>query len=257
MLPVFAGIVLAFLIIPVLILVPVSLSSVGYLVFPPPGLSWRWFHAVFADRGWLGSFALSLRVAGWVALLSTALGTGAAVGLVRGALPARKTIYVVLLAPLVVPTIITAIGLYFVFARLHLVGNVTAIVLGQAVLNVPIVTILVAITLQGLDPQLEYAAEIHGASPLRTFLRVVLPLISPGVVAAALFAFLGSFDELLVALFVAGPLHQTLPMRIWNTVQFELDPSVATVSVMVTTLAVAILALGAWLQSRRPAETRE
>jgi putative spermidine/putrescine transport system permease protein len=250
MLAVFSILTLAALVVPVLVLIPVSFSSVGYLVFPPPGLSARWFHAVLADPRWSSSFLFSVRVAGWVALVSTLLGLGAALALVRGHVPARKLLYALLLAPLIVPSIITAIGLFFAFARVHLVGSELAVVLGQSVLNVPITTILVTTALQGLDPGLDRAAEIHGAPPLMTLRRITLPLIAPGVLAAALFAFLGSFDELLVALFVAGPLHQTLPVRIWNTIQFELDPSVAAVSVIVTLLSLTVLAVGGWLQGR-------
>ena len=246
----FSILLLVALVVPVVILIPVALSSVGYLVFPPPGLSFRWFQMVAADPRWLASFWFSLRIGGWVALAATALGLLAALGLVRGRPRARKAIYGALLAPLIVPSIITAIGLYFVFARLHLIGTEWAVILGQTVLNVPIATVLLTTALQGLDPALDQAAEIHGASPIVTLRRVTLPLIAPGVLAAALFAFLGSFDELLVALFVAGPLHQTLPVRIWNTIQFELDPSVAAVSVVVTVLSVTVLALGAWLQGR-------
>jgi putative spermidine/putrescine transport system permease protein len=256
MLAAFSAAVLAALVVPVVVLIPVSLSSVGFLVFPPPGLSLRWFHAVVADPRWSASFLFSLRVAGWVAVISTLLGAGAALALVRGRVPGRKIVSALLLAPLIVPSIITAIGLYFVFARVHLVGSAWAIVLGQSVLNVPITTILVTVALQGLDPALDQAAEIHGASPAVALRRFTLPLIAPGVFAAALFAFLGSFDELLVALFVAGPLHQTLPVRIWNTLQFELDPSVAAVSVIVTLLSLAVLAAAGWLQGRERTAAR-
>jgi len=250
MIRVFSLFMLVALVLPVLVLIPVALSSVGYLVFPPPALSLRWFREVFSDPRWLGSLLFSLHIAGWVALIATALGLGAALVLVRGQVRGRITLFAVLLAPLVAPSIITAIGLYFVFARLHLVGSEWAIILGQTVLTMPITTILLTTSLRGLDPAIEQAAAIHGASPAATLRRITLPLIAPGVFAAALFAFLGSFDELLIALFVGGPLQQTLPVRIWNTIQFELDPSVAAVSVVVTLLAVVVLAVAGWLQAR-------
>jgi putative spermidine/putrescine transport system permease protein len=241
--------ILSLLVLPVLILVPVALSSVGYLAFPPPALSLRWFQQILTDARWLDSFLYSFRIAVWVSLISMLLGLAAAMGLARGRLRAPLTLFSILLSPLIVPTIITSIGLYFVFARLHLVGSEWAIVIGQSVLEVPITTILLTTSLRGLDPALDQAAEIHGASPGRTLRHVTLPLIAPGLFAAALFAFLGSFDELLIALFVAGPVRQTLPVRMWNTIQFELDPSVAAVSVIVTIVAVLVLTVAGQLQA--------
>lgn len=246
--------VLAFLIAPVVLLIPVALSSSSSLAFPPPGYSLRWFQAFLHDPRWLGSIYFSLRISLWVALLATGLAILAALALVRGRIKRQGAVYALVLAPLITPEIIVAIALYFIFARLHLVGTELAIVLGQAVLALPVATVLVATALQGLDARIEQAAILHGATPLRAFWRITLPLMAPGLATAALFAFLGSFDELLVALFMVGPLQETLPVRIWNFVQFELQPVIAAVSVMVTVLAVIVLALGAWLQGRNAPE---
>ncbi|HVB09916.1 MAG TPA: ABC transporter permease [Bacillota bacterium] len=242
--------VLTFLVAPVVLLVPVALSSSSALIFPPPGFSLRWFQTFFQNPQWLSSMFFSLRISLWVALLATGLAILASFALVRGSLRRQGAVYAIILAPLITPEIIVAIALYFIFARVHLVGTELAIILGQAVLALPVATILVSTTLQGLDVRTEQAAMVHGATPLRTFWLVTLPLLAPGVATAALFAFLGSFDELLVALFMVGPLQQTLPVRIWDFVQFELQPVIAAVSVMVTLLAITVLALGAWLQGR-------
>lgn len=250
MLPAVSILILCFLILPVLILVPVALSSVGYLVFPPPALSLRWFRQILMDPRWLDSFLYSARIALWVSLISLLLGLAAAMPLSRGRMRAPMAMFSLLVAPLIVPSIITAIGLFFVFANLHIVGSEWAILIGQSVLELPITTILLTTSLRGVDPVLEQAAAIHGASPGRNLRLITLPLIAPGLFAAFLFAFLGSFDELLIALFVGGPIRQTLPVRMWNTIQFELDPSVAAVSVIVTALALIVLTVGGQLQAR-------
>ena len=242
--------VIVFLIAPVIILVPVALSSVSYLSFPPPGWSLRWFSDFFSDPGWLSALFYSVRLSVIVAFVATALSLCAALSFVRGALLFRKAIYLVVLAPMIVPEIITTIALYFLFAKLHLVGTGTAIVIGQSVLAIPVATILISSVLAGYDIRLEQAAIVHGASPMQAFARITVPLVAPGIVAALLFSFLGAFDNLLIALFMASPLQQTLPVRIWSMVQFEMQPVIAAVGVVVSALGAAILIAGATLQSR-------
>jgi putative spermidine/putrescine transport system permease protein len=249
--------VIVFLIAPVLVLIPVALSSVSYLAFPPPGWSLRWFSAFFSDHSWLSALFYSVRLSVIVAFVATTLSLCAALALVRGALFFRKAIYLVVLAPMIVPEIITTIALYFFFAKLHLVGTGTAIVIGQSVLGIPVATILISSVLADYDIRLEQAAIVHGASPLGAFARITLPLIAPGIVAALLFAFLGAFDNLLIALFMASPLHQTLPVRIWSMVQFEMQPVIAAVGVIVSALGAAVLVAGAALQSRSRAALSE
>jgi putative spermidine/putrescine transport system permease protein len=155
------------------------------------------------------------------------------------------------LAPLIVPTIITAIGLHFFFSGLGLIGTTAAIALGHTVLALPIATILVTGTLQGFDVRLEQAALSMGASRWTTLRRVTLPLIAPGVASAALFSFLTSFEELLVPLFVAGPFTQTLPLRIWNAMLFGIEPTITAVSTLLIGITAAVLAASAAMGGRR------
>ena len=248
MLALFTLLVLGYLVLPVLILVPLAFTSAHYLAFPPPGLSLQWFDRVVHDPNWLRALGVSTRIALAVAAVSTALALGAGVGLSRGPVRLRKPLFGLLIVPLIVPTIISTIAVYFAFARLHFVGNEWAVIAGQTLLALPIAIVLATAALQSFDVRIEQAALIHGASPLRAFWRVTVPNIAPGVIAAALFAFLNSFDEVLMALFLAGPRHQTLPVRIWNAVQFELDPSIAAVSVFVSLLALIVLLLAGRLQ---------
>ncbi|MBV8425288.1 MAG: ABC transporter permease [Candidatus Eremiobacteraeota bacterium] len=248
--------VILFLIAPVILLVPIALSSVNYMAFPPPAYSLQWFALFFSDRGWLAALFYSLRLSVLVAVVATLLSLCASLAIVRGALRSRKAISLLVLAPLIVPEIITTIALFFVFAKLHIVGTATAIVIGQSILGIPVATILISSVLVDYDIRLEQAAILHGASPLQAFIRITLPLVAPGIIAALLFTFLGAFDNLLIALFMASPIQQTLPVRIWTQVQFEMQPVIAAVGVFVSVLGAAVLVAGAWLQSRsRPAAT--
>jgi putative spermidine/putrescine transport system permease protein len=247
-----AGAVFAFLSLPILVIVLLSFTAGDYLAFPPPGLSLRWHRAVLASPEWRSALDLSLRVALLATAVSTALAIMAARALVRGAFRWKRAAYGLILAPLIVPTIISAIALHFFFSGLGLIGTVTAIAIGHTILALPVATILVTGTLQGFDIRLEQAALSMGASRWTVFRRVTLPLIAPGVASAALFSFLTSFEELLVPLFVAGPFTQTLPLRIWNSLLFGLDPTVTAVSTLLIGITVAVLGAAALLR-RGPA----
>jgi putative spermidine/putrescine transport system permease protein len=175
-----SALVLAFLVVPVTVVVPLSLSSGHYLSFPPPGLSLQWYQAFFGSRDWTGSAALSLGVAAAVTVLSVLIGTPAAIGLLRGRFPGRQLVSALVLSPLIVPGIIVAIGTYFVYAQYGLIGNPLALVLGHTCLAVPFVVINVTSALQGVDPRLERAASSLGAAPWPAFRQVTLPLIAQG-----------------------------------------------------------------------------
>ena len=254
-LPLIAGLALFYLILPILVVVPLSFSSASYLSFPPPGFSLRWYRNFFARADWLSSAWLSVWVGLAVTVLATTLGTPAAVALVRGRFSGKRLINAVILSPLIVPGIIVAIGIYFFYARLGFVGNPVALVLAHTCLAVPFVVINVSATLYGFDEQLEYAAMSLGASPWGAFRQVTLPLIRPGVLAGALFAFVTSFDELIVALFVSGTTAVTLPRRMWEGIRFEIDPTIAAVSTILVALTSGLL-LSAELLRRRSARLR-
>ncbi len=245
-----AGATLLFLVAPVVIIVIVSFSGADYLTFPPPRLSLRWYERFLGVASWRRAIGVSLQVAVLTTLFATVLGFLASFALVRGRFRGKGAIYAFLLSPMIVPTVITAIGLYFFFARLKATGSILAMALGHTVLALPVVVIIMAATLQGFDVRLEQAAQSLGAGALVTLRRITLPLIAPGVFSAALFAFLTSFDELLIPLFLSGVESQTLTVRIWNSLVLEVDPTIAAVSSFLIGVTTAVLAASALLRRR-------
>jgi len=246
-----AGFVLVFLIAPIVIILIVSFSAADYLSFPPPALSLRWYARFVGVPGWRRAIWVSVQVASLTMLFATTLGLPAALALVRGRFRGKGAVYAFLLSPAIVPTIITAMGLYFFFARLKATGSLLAMALGHTVLALPVVIIIVAATLQGFDIRLEQAALSLGASRLTALRRITLPLVAPGVLSAALFAFLTSFDELLIPLFLSGVEIQTLTVRIWNSLQLEVDPTIAAVSSFLVGFTAAVLGASAALRRRQ------
>jgi putative spermidine/putrescine transport system permease protein len=242
--------VLLFLGLPILIVALLSFSSASYLTFPPPALGLRWYQAYLGSRDWLHSTWLSLSVAACVVVLATSLGTTAALGLTRLRGPTRAFVAALIVSPLIIPGIIAAIGIYYAFSRYHLVGSPVGLVLAHTCLAVPFVVTSVSASLAGLDRRLEQAALGLGATPWGTFRQVTLPLISPGVLVGALFAFITSFDELIVALFLSGSGAVTLPRRMWDDLRFAIDPTIAAVSTLTIMLTAAALG-GAHLLRRR------
>jgi putative spermidine/putrescine transport system permease protein len=244
-LSVIAGLVLFYLILPILVVIPLSFSSASYLSFPPPGFRLHWYRNFFTRADWISSAWLSIWVGLAVTVLATALGTPASVALVRGRFAGKGLVNAFILSPLIVPGIIVAIGIYFFYARLGVVGNPIALVLAHTCLAVPFVVINVSATLYGFDERLEYAAMSLGA-----FRQVTLPLIRPGVLAGSLFAFITSFDELIVALFVSGTTAVTLPRRMWDGIRFEIDPTIAAVSTILVAFSGALLLTAELLRRR-------
>ena len=250
-----ASLVLLYLVFPILVVIPLSFSAGTYLSFPPPGFSLRWYANFFGRTDWLGAASLSLWVGAAVMLLATALGAPAALALVRSDFRGKSFLTGFIISPLIAPVIIVAIGIYFFYARLGLVGNPFALVIAHTALAVPFVVINVSATLQGFDERLEQAAMNLGATPWRTFWQVTFPIIRPGVLAGALFAFISSFDELVVALFVSGTSAVTLPRKMWESIRFEIDPTIAAVSTMLIVLT-GVLFLSAELLRRRSERLR-
>lgn len=251
-----AAFVALFLIAPVLIIAPVSFSAGSFLSLPPPGWSLRWYEQLFTRTEWIQSAWLSIWIATVVTALATALGTAGAYGLVRGSFPGRKLLLALALSPLIVPGIIVAIGVYFFYARARIVGTAPAIILAHTALAAPFVVVNVSAALHGFDRRLEQAALNLGASGWQAFRRVTLPLIRPGIFAGALLAFISSFDELIVALFVAGPTQVTLPLRMWESMRSSLEPTIAAVSVLAIVVSCALFGSAAALQARARAGAR-
>lgn len=236
--------VLLFLLVPTLIIVPMSLSPGAVLHFPPPGLSLRWYATFFSDPDWVSATLFSARVAALTTVASVVVGTAASVALVRGRLPGRETIEALLLAPLIVPHIVVAIAVYLQFAPLGLTGTVAGFVLIHTALAVPYVVLVVSAALQRLPPSLELAGLNLGASRLLCFRRIVLPLIAPAVLAGGVFAFLASFDETVVSFFISGTEHKTVTRKMFEDIEFNLSPVIAAASTVFIAATLGLMVLG-------------
>lgn len=245
------GLILLFLMFPIIIVVVVSFSSATYLTFPPPAFGLRWYQVYFGSEAWLQSTWLSIWIALVVVVLSTTLGTLAALGMNKLPTALRVLASSLILSPLIIPGIIVAIGIYYAFARYGLVGSPVGLILAHTCLAVPFVVTSVSASLAGIDPRLEQAALSLGATPSGTFFQITLPLIRPGILIGALFAFITSFDELIVALFVAGSGAVTLPRRMWDDIQFQIEPTIAAVSTLTIVLTAALMACAHVLRGRQ------
>ena len=237
----FCILVLAYLILPILIIVPLSLSSATFLTFPLPGLSLRWYQELFTSAPWQLSLRNSLIVASAVTVLASTLGTLAALGLTRARLPGHGLLMALIVSPMIVPLVIVAVGVYFAYAPFGLTGSLFGLTLAHTALAVPFVVITVSATLAGFDPNQARAGASLGASPVVVFFRIILPLILPGVISGALFAFVTSFDEVVVALFLTGPAERTLPRQMFNGIRENISPVIAAAATLLILLSVLLL----------------
>ena len=242
--------VLGFLILPILVIVPLSFSSGSFLNFPLPGLSLRWYQELLGSERWLSSLRNSVVVACAATLLATVLGTLAALGLQRARFPGRSLLLALVISPMVVPLVIVAVGVYFFYAPLGLTGSLIGLTLAHTALAVPFVVITVSATLQGFDATLSRAAASLGADPATAFFRVTLPIILPGVVSGALFAFVTSFDEVVVALFLTGPQERTLPRQMFDGIRENISPVIAAAATLLIALSVLLMTVMEALRRR-------
>lgn len=231
----------AAIVLPILVVVPVAFSEQSFVTLPPEAWSLRWWRAFFADPSWLSALVTSVQVAILSAALAVSAGTAAALGLPR--LPAwgRALMNALALGPIVAPVIVLAVGVYALARSAGLVGSVWSLALAHAMLAVPYVILNVGVSIAALDPRLAQAAEGLGAGPWRVFRTVTLPSILPGVLGGGVFAFVTSFDEVVLAIFLAGPRVKTLPVRIWEEIRVEYTPVVAVAA----TIMIALPLLGA------------
>lgn len=240
----FAVLVLLFLMLPILAIVPLSVNGGSFLHYPLQGVSTRWYIDMVENGRWMTGLRNSFIVGIPATIIATVLGTMAAVGLNTARFRMKSLMVAVLLSPMIVPVVTTSVGVYFFFARFGLNNSFLGLILAHAALGCPFVVITVNATLQGYDRTLTRAAASLGADPLTAFRRVTLPLILPGVVAGALFAFVTSFDEVVVALLVAGPEQQTLPRVMFSGIRENISPTitaVATVLIAISTLLLVVL----------------
>ncbi len=231
-----------FLMLPLLVVFPISLSSAPYMQFPPPGFSWQWYERYLDDPQWIDATVRSLYIGVATAVLALALGVPLAFSLVRGKFVGRGLLDRIAMAPVIVPTIILSVSVYGLFAKLKLIGEWYGLVVAHTVLALPFVVLVMVAGLRDFDRTLEQAAEGLGASRWRTLARITLPLLRPSLVSAALLAFITSFDEVVVALFLAGA-NMTLPKKMFDNILMEIDPTIAAVSVMQIILVTVVLIL--------------
>lgn len=250
------GLLMVFaLIAPLVTAVPISFSAGSFLSYPLPGLSLQWYEKVFLAGPWLDALWNSLVVGVLSTLIATPLGTLAAYAFARGGLPMPTTLLGVLIAPMIVPPVITGLGLYFAFARIGLTSTLAGVVIAHAVLAAPFVLITVSATLQGFDFRLLRAAASLGASPVRAFFDILVPLMAPGIISGALFAFATSFDEVVVTLFIAGPAQRTMPLKMFEGIRDNIDPSILAMATFLMCIAILTLASASLLMKNRVKRT--
>jgi ABC-type spermidine/putrescine transport system permease subunit II len=232
--------VFLFLMLPLFIVFPISFSSASYLQFPPPGLSLRWYESYLGDRIWIDATLRSFKVAVSTAALATLLGTLVAFSLVRGRYLGRGLVNQLATAPIIVPTIIYSVAIYGLFSNLRLIGNWEGIALAHTIHAIPFVVLIMTAALRTFDLSLELAAMGLGASRFQAIWRVTLPQIRPALVSAAFIAFITSFDELVIAMFLSGS-NMTLPKMMFDNILYEIDPTIAAISVLQIVLVVIVL----------------
>jgi putative spermidine/putrescine transport system permease protein len=249
LLSIYFALVALYLLFPLLVVVPISFVDSRFLQFPPEALSLRWYRNYFDDPDFLDATIFSFLIGVPSCLIATTLGTLAALGMTRTRFFGKGVIYALMISPIIVPVIIVSLALYIFFARLDLIGSPFGLILAHSILAMPFSVLIVSATLEHFDVTLERAARVLGAGPIRTFWHVTFPAIRPAVFASAIFGFFISFDELIIALFVMGR-RQTLPVRIWQDLRFEIDPTVAAVASLLIALTTVGIGFGVLFQMR-------
>ena len=271
------GLIFLFLIAPILIVIPLSFNAEPYFTFTDKmlhldssGFSLRWYDQLLTlgmqnadaprdgawwrdawqNAAWVNAAKNSIIIGFFSTILAAVLGTIAALGLSRPEMPYRRAIMAILISPMIVPIIIVATGLFFFYSAIGLANSYVGIILAHATLGIPFVIITVTATLVGFDQSLNRAALSLGASPTTTFFKVTMPLILPGVISGALFAFVTSFDEVVVVLFVAGHDQQTIPRQMWNGIREQISPAILAVATILVVISVALLTVLELLRRR-------
>ena len=243
-----------YLLAPTLVIVPMSFTEARILSFPPEGFTLQWYQKMVTDRQWSTGIINSFQVATLTALLATVLGTLAALGLSRGRFYGRSLVNALVLSPLIVPVVVIAIGMFGLFVQWRLSGSLVGLVLAHTALALPFVVVAVSTSLRTMDRNLELAAANLGADPRRTFFNVTFPIILPGVLTGAIFAFITSWDEVVVAIFMTSARFRTLPVEMWEQVRQAVDPTVAAVSTTLLVVTTVLLVLLLVVRRQAPAQ---
>lgn len=260
---IWAWLVLFFLILPILVMIPLSFNAEpffsftpGMLKLDPQAYSLKWYYDIFHSSNWLMAIRNSFIVGIFATLIATTLGTIAAVGLTSTYMPMRRTIMALMLSPMIVPLIIVAAGMFFFYTRFNLVATFPGLIIAHAALGVPFVIITVTATLSSFDYSLYQAGLSMGGSPIYVFRTVMLPIIRPGVISGALFAFVTSFDEIVLVLFLAGPEQRTIPRQMFAGIREQISPTILAVATLLILVSIVMLSLLEWLRSRSEANTQ-
>jgi len=254
---VICGLIFFFLIMPIMVIVPLSFNASDFFTFTPEmlrldpeGYSLKHYQDFFTNSDWQGALYNSVRIAPVATLISTSLGTLAAIGLSQRHVPFRGAIMAILISPMIVPLIISAAGMYFFYSRIGLQGTYWGVVLSHAALGTPFVIITVTATLVGFDQSLVRAAASMGANPVTTFFKVQMPLIIPGVISGGLFAFITSFDEVVVVLFVGSAGEKTLPWQMFTGLREQISPTILAVASVLISISIVLLTVLEMLRRR-------
>ena len=229
---------------------PLSFNSESFFTYPMPGYSLKWYEDFFFNPRWSGAVKMSFLVAIATTILATALGTLAALGLARSNFPSKATIMAILISPMIVPVIISAVGMFKFYAQLDLAGTRLGIILAHTALATPFVVITVTATLSSFDKTLMRAGASCGAPPHTVFFKVVMPLILPGMISGALFAFVTSFDEVVVVLFLASPEDRTLPLQMFSCIREMISPTITAAATVLVLISTALLVTVEMLRRR-------
>ncbi|MBV1788242.1 ABC transporter permease [Marinobacterium sp. D7] len=251
------ALIFVFLIGPILIIIPLSFNAEPYftfthemLSFDPAGYSLRWYEDFLSNADWIAAIKNSFIVGIASTILATVLGTLAALGLSRPQMPFRGLIMSILISPMIVPLIISAAGMFFFYSSVNLAQTYLGVVLAHTALGIPFVVITVTATLSGFDHSLTRAASSLGASPSYSFFKVVLPLVTPGVISGALFAFITSFDEVVVVIFLSGVEQRTMPLQMWSGIREQISPTILAVATILVAMSVLLLTVLELLRRR-------
>jgi putative spermidine/putrescine transport system permease protein len=238
---VFVMLVLLFLISPIIAVMPLSFNSESFFTYPMPGYSLKWYEDFFFNDRWTSALRMSFLVAICTTILATFLGTLAALGLARANFPSKSTVMAILISPMIVPVIISAVGMFKFYAQLGLASTLAGVILAHTALATPFVVITVTATLSAFDKTLMRAGASCGAPPHTVFFKVVMPLILPGMISGALFAFVTSFDEVVVVLFLASPEQRTLPLQMFSGIREMISPTITAAATVLVLISTALL----------------
>ena len=247
----FTCIVLFYLITPILVVIPLSIGASDFLEFPPCGFSSRWYNTFFGASKWVDATLNSIQIAIYATVCAIILGTLAAFGIVKLVGATRTMVYTLFISPMIVPAIVMAVAFYFFFARVGIIRSKISVVIAHTVISIPFVITNVVASLEGYDTNLDRAARSLGANPVIVFFKITMPCIKPGMISGALFAFITSFDEVVITRFIAPTGFKTLPMLMFEGIKNEIQPTIAAAATLLIAVSVLILSITQTMNNRR------